>query len=73
MGKAARASESGVRRLALEGVLTRCKAGGMASRTGVETRSEGGGDCGQSRSNDLGEVLGKGTLVAILDLSGGRR
>lgn len=77
-GKAARAGVIAVGRLALEGVLTRCKAGGRASRTGVETRSGGGvGAPGRSRSNDTREVLGKETLVvfgvAIMDLSGGRR
>lgn len=45
-GKAARAGEIGTIRPALEGILMRCKAGGMGSRSGVETRSGGGGAAG---------------------------
>lgn len=73
IGKAARAGEIGAIRLALEGNLTRCKAGGMASRTGVATRSGGGVGAPGERSSEGGKLFGKGTLVAILDLSGGRR
>lgn len=85
IGKAARAGEMGAVRLALEGLLARCKTGGTESRTGVEMRSGGGvgapGNRGRSRSSGRvgggGEFFGKGTLVAfgvtILDLSGGSR
>ena len=48
----------------------------MASRTGGETRSGGGGGVGApgERSSEGGELFGKGTLVAIgAALSGGRR
>jgi hypothetical protein len=48
----------------------------MASRTGVGPRAGGGGGgvgAPGERSSEGGELFGKGTLVAILDLSGGRR
>jgi len=63
------------RRLALEGVLTRCKAGGMASRTGVETRSGGGGVRAGAKWGSSGkeDVFGRGTLVAFGVLPGGGR